>query len=326
MKILVVCSVKPNYMSDLVIHGLVSDSNEIYSSQKKPYLLKSYPNEKKLNLYGKGFTYSGLIDDSKLNVIDHKTITERIAKKKFDLIVFTEPFSSIKYFIRALFLKQRIVVIDTDSNNPVLTKFELLYNIMYSLKNLKLSRNLKRIILVKLFVVLNKKKALAFFTRYFLNEKCSSPIQFSIPREKIINSIPDKKRLLANLIPGVIETYTYDNEKDYYKMYQESYFAITHKKFGWDSLRHYEIIANGCIPYFPDIKSIPIKEMQLFPKELISKTNELYLNSFNSINNSDLILWEKYLLELISYAREYLTTEYLAKYLIIHAEEHFENN
>ena len=37
-------------------------------------------------------------------------------------------------------------------------------------------------------------------------------------------------------------------------MYSNSIFAITNKKLGWDCLRHYEILMNGCVPLYLDIK------------------------------------------------------------------------
>lgn len=83
------------------------------------------------------------------------------------------------------------------------------------------------------------------------------PITFSIPKDKIVLSIPLKTKNCSDLIPGKIETYIYQNEEDYYKEYQSSLFAITTKKGGWDCLRHYEIMANGCIPYFPNIEQCP---------------------------------------------------------------------
>jgi hypothetical protein len=110
------------------------------------------------------------------------------------------------------------------------------------------------------------------------------PINFSIPESKIIK-IEDfklekykveKKKILSTLIPGQLETYVYDNEEDYYNEYKMSLFATTFKKAGWDCMRHYEIIANGCIPYFPDINDCPINTMTLFPKELTIKGNILY--------------------------------------------------
>ena len=101
------------------------------------------------------------------------------------------------------------------------------------------------------------------------------PISFSMPPEKIVAAVPPKTRMLAHIIPGDLSTYIYKTEEEYYKGYQDSYFGITGKKGGWDCMRHYEILANGCIPLFCNIWDIPKKTMANFPRELITKTNEL---------------------------------------------------
>jgi hypothetical protein len=111
------------------------------------------------------------------------------------------------------------------------------------------------------------------------------PITFSIPECKIINELPKKTQILSKLIPGKLETYIYDNEKDYYDQYKKSYFAITTKKAGWDCLRHYEIISNGCIPYFIYFDKCPKNTLFLFPKELILKGNELYLKYSETLDS-----------------------------------------
>ena len=114
------------------------------------------------------------------------------------------------------------------------------------------------------------------------------PIGESIDASKVVNEIPIKRQLLSPLIPGNMSTYIYNNETDYYNNYKESFFAITHKKAGWDCLRHYEILANGCIPYFPDIKQCPKNTMCHFPKNIIIKTNELYESILNKINSQQI--------------------------------------
>lgn len=140
---------------------------------------------------------------------------------------------------------------------------------------------------------------------------CSSnlyPITFSIPEEKIVKSFPKKNKLLSNLIPGDLKTYIYHTEKDYYTEYQESYFAMTTKKAGWDCMRHYEILANGCLPYFPDIEQCPLFTMVMLPKHLLIKSNRLYekMKKDNSINLKEYSeLW----IEMTKYIREYLTTQ-----------------
>ena len=72
-----------------------------------------------------------------------------------------------------------------------------------------------------------------------------------------------------------MSTYIYDNEEDYYAMYQNSKFALTSKKGGWDTLRHYEIMANGTIPIFVDIENCPKHTLWNFPKDLCKEANFL---------------------------------------------------
>ena len=51
-------------------------------------------------------------------------------------------------------------------------------------------------------------------------------------------------------MPGIKETYIYKDEQSYYDDMYNSRFAITMRKAGWDCMRHYEIMANGCITLF----------------------------------------------------------------------------
>jgi hypothetical protein len=132
------------------------------------------------------------------------------------------------------------------------------------------------------------------------------PITFSIPEEKIIYGIPHKKKLLSSLIPNDLKTYIYNTEKDYYEEYQSSCFAMTTKKAGWDCMRHYEIVANGCLPYFPDIEECPIFTMVMIPKELFIRSNLLYLKmKKDPMDNKEYV---PLLTEMVSYFRENLTT------------------
>ena len=106
------------------------------------------------------------------------------------------------------------------------------------------------------------------------------PINFAIPKSKIINEADkNPKNLLAPLIPGKIGTYVYSDENSYYEMYKKSIFALTYKKAGWDSLRHYEILMNGCIPLFLDIKNCPSDTLTKLPKDKLIEI----LNEFSEI-------------------------------------------
>ena len=143
------------------------------------------------------------------------------------------------------------------------------------------------------------------------------PITFCIPKSKIVKQIPSKSKLLSSLIPGKLETYVYENEEDYYHEYQTSLFAITRKKAGWDCMRHYEILANGCIPLFLDIENCPRSILAFFPKELIRTGNELYnkLKDAKDVTefHHDIV---PLLSELLCYTENNLTTEKMANYIL----------
>ena len=148
------------------------------------------------------------------------------------------------------------------------------------------------------------------------------PITFSIPEEKICSFKPRKTKFLSNLIPGKIDTYIYNTEFEYYSEYQKSYFAITKKKAGWDCLRHYEILVNKCLPYFPDIEECPKDTLFLFPKDLVLESNLLF-NKYSSIYSNyfvgdEIIIKELDILieKFINYTYKFLTTKSIAKYVL----------
>ena len=139
------------------------------------------------------------------------------------------------------------------------------------------------------------------------------PISFAIPEELIVEKIPEKKSRLAFIVPGKIETYIYNDEESYYKGYQEAIFGMTCKKCGWDCLRHYEILANGCIPYFPDIADLPPDTMTFFPKALVRYGNMLYDKGGSDGECQELNR------RLLEHTRKFLTTRFLAEYLLLSA-------
>lgn len=144
------------------------------------------------------------------------------------------------------------------------------------------------------------------------------PMQFSIPESKIVKEIPHKDKDFAFIIPGNLSTYIYKLESDYYKDYQRSYFAITCKKAGWDALRHYEILANGCIPYFVDIDNCPSNTMCFLPKKLIKEAMNLEGVSYLHIDHTKFNRTRYYeiLHQLLEHTRKRLTTRSMASYLL----------
>jgi hypothetical protein len=144
------------------------------------------------------------------------------------------------------------------------------------------------------------------------------PIQFGIPEDKIVKEIPVKDTDFAPLIPNKIETYIYHTESEYYNDYKRSFFAITCKKAGWDCMRHYEILANGCIPYFIGLDDCDLNNMYFLPRELIKEAMNLSGVKFLRIDhpNFDRAKYDEILKKMIEHTRKYLTTESIANYLL----------
>jgi len=146
------------------------------------------------------------------------------------------------------------------------------------------------------------------------------PIQFAIPSENIVPSPPTKREWFSKIIPGDGRTYIYKawQEESYHSQYQQSYFALTRMKAGWDGLRHYEILANGCVPYFVKLEEMPEKVMTWFPKKLLLEAKSMPGVHEGSVDESffDKDRYADILNQLLNYTRKYLTTEYLARYVI----------
>lgn len=132
-------------------------------------------------------------------------------------------------------------------------------------------------------------------------------ISYSIPLEKITKDVPHKSKWFATVVPGDLSTYIFNDETEYYNDYRESVFGYTKKKAGWDCLRHYEILANGCIPIFENIDDIPDGTMQIFPKDALK---QFYKRIDGLIESSDMNCDEirNFIRFLIEYTRYNLTT------------------
>lgn len=146
------------------------------------------------------------------------------------------------------------------------------------------------------------------------------PIQFGISEEKIVKEIPKKDLDFAEITPGpgLSRNYIYDNEADYYKGYQRAYYGITRKRAGWDCMRHYEILANGCIPYFIDLDKCDPNVMVFLPKELILEAMRLPGVSEGKIDHTlfDEKRYFALLEKILDHTRKHLTTKAMANYVL----------
>jgi len=104
-------------------------------------------------------------------------------------------------------------------------------------------------------------------------------------------------------------------------------FAVTRRKAGWDCMRHLEILANGAVPYFPDLESMPDLTMQHHPKHLYERAKKMdgvhydgdILRPSSFFINTSVFSFDQYFAlaeETLKYSREHLTTRAMAQYLL----------
>ena len=307
-----------DYMNDLLLHGL----RELYGNNVIDYpgcwyLYNDEINQRELEekrFWGKGFTIRNILKN--FASIDREDIKQKIKNKYFDLVIYGSIRRSDLFFDEIVKYNNKFIFIDGEDDNYIETK--------YSNQGL-------------------------YFKRELLSEdRRIKPISFAIPKYKILKEIDyHPKNILAPLIPGKLNTYIYDNESSYYEMYKKSIFALTYKKAGWDCLRHYEILMNGCIPLFLDIENCPKNIITTLPKgkliDLLKEFNNIFsfYNPFKIFKKKHLTFQRIFKIlkfnfksddldnfikknervfelkkDLLNFTKKNLTTESLAKYTL----------
>lgn len=266
-----------DYQNDCLLIGLKEVFGEsVVDFNKQLHIYESFPEDNAKNLYGMGMTVTRVVPD--LNT-DRNDIDSKIKSQFFDYIVFGSIWRYHENFFRILdcYPKDRVVVVDGEDSPQLSNAYD--FGVKYFKREL-----------------IYKKKNLL-------------PISFAIPTRKLqFGNV--KSRTFAHCDPRDRSTYIYTSEKDYYLGYAESKFAYTVKKSGWDCLRHYEILANGCIPIFPEIEKCPKLTMHNFPKNLCESLND-------DLKSGDPdTLFEEYCELFQNHSKNYLTTEKLASYFI----------
>jgi len=263
-----------DYLNDLLFYGLTElDNIEIIDSTPIIHLYKENQNQIPIqHLWGKGFSSSYLIDK---DTIDRTHIEEKIKDKYFDLIIYGSVNRCLDYYdlVSKIYPSNKIFLIDGEDSNNIHP--------------------------------LNSKHP------YFKRELISTqfiPIHFAIPESKITLNKSDKIQEYGSIIPGQ-DGYKFDDEQEYYNDYNKSFYGVTIKKAGWDCMRHYEILANNCIPYFIGLEDCPKNTLTNLPKDLLLEAREL-------TENFDTTKYFIILDELFDYTKKHLTTQQLAQYVL----------
>lgn len=254
------------YQTECLFHGLRNLDNLIVidSPKREDMYFDTFldDHKSKLDLYGRGFTIFGTLPNCN---IDRSEIEDKILNKYFDYIVFGRGLlGSNKYLNLVLtrYTPDKIVFVDDRDKDWI---FEDLV-----------------------------KQGFIYFKRELSDyRKDIFPIHFGFPKEKIQEKLPKiRKDSIVNPTKGlwadkISKNYIYNNEQDYYDDYRVSLFGRTHKKGGWDCLRHYEIMACRSIPYWTDIEECPELTCTNMPKQLLIQAKALYDNDFEYFLTSE---------------------------------------
>ena len=303
------CGFINDYMSDLIFHGLKQLYGKDVTVLMPPiHLYKENQGGKYNHLFQSGdmesYFWGGmtsfyLLDkDYDSEILDgtneyrknwFQSIKDRIISKEFDLIIYGSARRYMHFFdiVSEVYPKEQVIMIDGNDDQRLMVTSEQGYPYF--------------------------KRELVDFKNLPSNVK---PITFCYPEEKIGRRTKNKTQKRGTVIPGDLSTYIFRGdgyssklEKQYYKDYNKSYFGLTQKKAGWDCMRHYEIMGNYCLPYFPNLAFCPKNTLYNFPKDLILEGSKL-MHSFNESKYYDILE------EIFCYFKKHLTTKAVAKELI----------
>lgn len=260
--LLLAASQGPDYLQDLVIHGLThTKSFSLFFNFFPPYLAVDYTST--IQLYGRGFTAFRNIGPS-YNYWKKKQVQTKAQEQLYDLAIY---LNVQRYYDddEAKWLRSRgciVFALDGEDNTDIVSPALERCNIYF-------------------------KRELVY------SDERIRPISFKIPSNVIIPLLKPsiKTCLLAPCDPRHRHSYVFDTQDSYYEQYSKSYFGFTMKKGGWDCMRHYEILAAGALPHFLDYESKPATIMMDYPDSLQIAANKLYENMVLSTKN--LLSWEE---------------------------------
>jgi hypothetical protein len=274
--------VQADYLNDMIFHGGRTILGADYIPSHRPnYMYKSYL-PKKHTLYGRGFSVYCKLDDMESDT-DQTIVRQKIQDKYFDLIVYGNAHRCLDHsdIVFDAYPKNKIIFLDGE--DCTYTRSEM------------------------------KPKGIYFKRECY--EDDALPIGFSMPKEIFTNKVVKEKEM-AIITPGE-NWYRFENEADYYKDYQISYLGKTWKKSGWDCARHYEIIANYCMPSFSNpmstynLESCPPRIMIHLPKNLIME----YANRNGHKSSAE---WEDYMAKIYDHTITHCTNEAMFNYMMKH--------
>lgn len=255
-----------DYLADSLLHGLrLVLGDEVVDVPRRDALYDDLPAERRAALYGRGFTLYGRLPEPP--GIARDRWLERVFAGEFGLVVVGDvhrnwaPWVTLRRELgRLRALGVRVAVVD-GGDGPVLYPFGPTW------WRHALPRPLPRALGLDGVTVFKRElqPLTAIVARRRLARRVR-PIGFSIPEDRLARGDEPRTKLLSThvvdpevvaLVPGAALKYAFASEDDYYADLRSSRFAVTTKKAGWETLRHYENAASGAIPCFRDLHRKP---------------------------------------------------------------------
>lgn len=280
MKILVFGRASSDYLQDDIYHGLKSLlGTDVESNVNLSYLYQDFTGSL-LSIYGRGISYAKNIDPALRHVVSPQEISQRLDASYYDMVIYLSMHRCDQQLAEVLQKVPREKIFFCDGEDSMVIKNPL---------------------------------GIKLFKRELAQEPTDSlfPISFAIPEEKIVIGSVVKTHFMSTETPVDGRRYQFTKEEDYYREYQSSWFALTHKRGGWDCKRHYEILCNKCVPVFIDIDNCPPHIMKTLPKRLFSEIAK----SYKEVSPETYASWSE---DLYAYTKERLTTKKLAQYIVEH--------
>mmetsp|Transcript_52761 Transcript_52761/g.122795 ORF Transcript_52761/g.122795 Transcript_52761/m.122795 type:complete len:305 (+) Transcript_52761:1-915(+) len=107
---------------------------------------------------------------------------------------------------------------------------------------------------------------------------------------------------------------------EYKRMYREARYALSPRKGGWETMRIYEILASGSVPFIKDVDAIPGGALAFLDKELIRHAMALpgvdHVNLRVHDRTFQFETYEMLAAALLRHTQQRLSTEALARYML----------
>lgn len=268
-----------DYQNDCLLIGLKElFGSDVCDINKQEHNYVTYDAERASCLYGKGMSVTRILPDLE---VDRTDITSKIKSCYYDLIVYGSIWRCHDYIeeILKFYPPNKVIAIDGEDEQIIHPSYQL--GILYFKRELTQKHE-------RLY-----------------------PISFAIPTSKLKPNTT-KSKDYSFITPLDHKTYIYDNEKDYYRDYSEARFGVTVKKAGWDCMRHYEILANGCIPHFLGLEGCPEFTMVHLPKKILLDVAQQIALQKDSLEH----IYEMQIEKIMTHVKHNNTTLALAKYFM----------